>query len=419
MANLIYTLSARVTNGTSEVMVRFTGGRGYDQRAHSRVRVPIHLWDADNHCLIVNKRYVSEDTILAADLQRKLDTIEQIVLSRFIEEKHLFAPGWLQRVIDECTPRSVTILPVRIDKACIEYSGTNGLEPGTQRQYLALSRILARYCEEINPIHMNAISTDDLDSLYRFFRRWNGEEVSHNTIAAKMRKVRAICYWAQRKGMMEKCPFSEGYTIKQEVYGTPTTLSMQEVEHIYRTPMPSDHLTTQRDIFVFQCFVGQRISDLCRMTASNIITTTSGLALQYMQKKTRKQTPRVTEVPLSKIAVEIIERYAGRLDGKILPFIAEQNYNYAIKDILREAGVTRLVPVLNTTTFAEEMKSICEIASSHLARRTFTSNIFEITQDERLTISLTGHAEGSRALSRYIKITDKTKRSVIDRLEGK
>jgi integrase len=155
------------------------------------------------------------------------------------------------------------------------------------------------------------------------------------------------------------------------------------------------------------------------MTASNIITTTSGLALQYMQKKTRKQTPRVTEVPLSKIAVEIIERYAGRLDGKILPFIAEQNYNYAIKDILREAGVTRLVPVLNTTTFAEEMKSICEIASSHLARRTFTSNIFEITQDERLTISLTGHAEGSRALSRYIKITDKTKRSVIDRLEGK
>ena len=417
MANLIYTLSARVTNGTAEVMVRFTGGRGYDQRAHTRVRVPIHLWDADNHCLVVNKRYVSEDTILAADLQRKLDTIEQIVLSRFIEEKHLFAPGWLQRTIDELVPRASKILPVRIDNACTEYLSANNLESGTKRQYEALARILTRYCEQVNPIFMNSISTDDLDSLYRFFRRWDGVEVSHNTVVAKMRKVRAICYWAQRKGMMDKSPFAD-YNIKQEVYGTPTTLTMQEVENIYRAEIPA-RLSAQRDIFVFQCYVGQRVSDLQRMTSSNIISTPSGLVLQYMQKKTRRHTPRVTEVPLSKIATEIIERYAGRPDGKILPFIAEQNYNYAIKDILRLAGVTRLVPVLNTTTFAEELKPICDIASSHLARRTFTSNIFEITQDERLTISLTGHAEGSRALSRYIKITDKTKRSVIDRLEGK
>jgi hypothetical protein len=60
-----------------------------------------------------------------------------------------------------------------------------------------------------------------------------------------------------------------------------------------------------------------------------------------------------------------------------------------------------------------------ETASSHLARRTFISNVYEVTQEERLTISLTGHAEGSRALSRYIHITDDTKRSVIERLEGK
>ena len=420
VANLIYTLSARVTNGTAEVMVRFTGGRGYDQRAHTRVRVPIHLWDADNHCLVVNKRYVSEDTILAADLQRKLDTIEQMVLSRFIEEKHLFAPGWLQMVIDEITPRAPAALPIRIDKACLDYIADNNLEVSTIRHYQVLARMLARYCDSVRPLYIGSIKAADIEDIQRFLTREKGAPRSHNTVVSKLRKFRAVCYWAKRKGLLEVCPFGDGgYSVKQEVYGTPIVLTLQEVEQIYRAEMPNERLATQRDIFVFQCYVGQRVSDLQRMTHANILTSSSGLCLQYVQKKVRKDNPRVTIVPLGKIATEIIERYRGLPNGQILPFIAEQNYNYAIKEVLRIAGVDRMVSVLNTSTFQEEWKPLWETASSHLARRTFISNVYEVTQEERLTISLTGHAEGSRALSRYIHITDDTKRSVIDRLEGK
>ena len=402
-------------------MVRFTGGRGYDQRAHTRVRVPIHLWDADNHCLVVNKRYVSEDTILAADLQRKLDTIEQVVLQRFIEEKHIFAPGWLQMVIDEITPRTpAAALPVRIDQACLDYIADNEMEDATIQRYKVLSRSLARYCELVRPLYISRIRVSDIEDIQRFLVRDNGVVRSHNTIMSRLRALRAVCYWAKRKGMLDVCPFGDGgFSIKQEVYGTPIVLTMQEVEQIYHTEMPDDRLMQQRDVFVFQCYVGQRVSDLQRMTYANILPTSSGLCLQYTQKRMRKDNPLVTMVPLSKIATEIIERYRGLPNGQILPFIAEQNYNYAIKDVLRIAGIDRPVSILNTTTFAEEFKPLWETASSHLARRTFISNIYEVTQDERLTISLTGHAEGSRALSRYIHITDDTKRSVIDRLERK
>lgn len=421
MANLIYTLSARVTNGTAEVMVRFTGGRGYDQRAHTRVRVPIHLWDADNHCLVVNKRYVSEDTILAADLQRKLDTIEQVVLSRFITEKHLFAPGWLQGVIDEINPRTApSSLPVRIDQACLDYIADNEMEHATIQRYQVLSRALARYCDLVRPLYIGKLRVSDIEDIQRFMVRDNGVVRSHNTIMSRLRALRAVCYWAKRKGMLDVCPFGDGgFSIKQEVYGTPIVLTMQEVEQIYRADMPNERLATQRDVFVFQCFVGQRVSDLQRMTHANILASSSGLCLQYTQKKVRKDNPLVTIVPLGKIATEIIERYRGLPNGQILPFIAEQNYNYAIKDVLRIAGIDRPVSILNTTTFAEEFKPLWETASSHLARRTFISNVYEVTQEERLTISLTGHAEGSRALSRYIHITDDTKRSVIERLERK
>lgn len=420
MPNLIYTLSSRVTNGTAEVMVRFTGGRGYDQRAHSRVRVPIHLWDADNQSLVVNKRYVSEDTILAAELQGRLDHIEQEVLSRFLCEKHLFAPGWLQMVIDDITPRTTQAIPVRIDQVCIDYIENNEMEHATIQRYKVLSRSLARYCDQVRPLYVNRIKVADIEDFQRFLARETGNARSHNTIVSKLRALRAVCYWAKRKGMLDVCPFGEGgFSIKQEVYGTPIVLTMQEVEQIYRAEMPSDRLREQRDIFVFQCYVGQRVSDLKRMTHANILHTSSGLCLQYTQKKVRKDNPLVTMVPLGKIATEIIERYSGQPNGQILPFIAEQNYNYAIKDVLRIAGIDRPVSILNTTTFADEFKPLWETASSHLARRTFISNVYEVTQEERLTISLTGHAEGSRALSRYIHITDDTKRSVIERLERK
>lgn len=418
MPNLIYTLSNRVTRGTAEVMVRFTGGRGYDQRAHTRVRVPVHLWDAANQSLIINKRYVSEDTILANDLQRKLDDIRQDVLIRFIAEKQFFSAGWLQRVIDDIMiPKNpYASIPVRAEKACLDYITDANLEEGTARQYEVISRILSRFSTTVRPLYINTITSRDIEDLQRFMLKEGRVTRSHNTVMSKLRKFRAVCYWAVRKGMLEKCPFADGgFIIKQEVYGTPIVLTRQEVEQIYRAEMPDERLSVQRDIFVFQCFVGQRISDMRSMTSDNIISTSTGLVLQYIPKKTRKQQPRVTDVPLGKIATEIIERYRG--GEHILPFVAEQNYNYAIKDVLRHAGVDRLVPVLNTSTFIEEWRPIWETASSHLARRTFISNVYEVTQEERLTISLTGHADGSRALSRYIHIKDSTKRSVIEKLE--
>ena len=399
-------------------MVRFTAGRGYDQRAHTRVRVPIHLWDSDNRCLKINQRFVSEDTITATELQRKLDNITNDVLIRFVAEKHLFVPGWLQRVIDEIMiPRNPNAgVPVRADQACLDYITDSNLEQGTARQYEVISRILSRFSSMVRPLYINTITTRDIEDLQRFMLKEGKVARSHNTVVSKMRKFRAVCYWAVRKGMLEKCPFADGgFSIKQEVYGTPIVLTRQEVEQIYKAEMPDERLSVQRDIFVFQCFVGQRISDLRSMTPANILDTPSGKVLQYMQKKTRKQQPRVTDVPLGKIATEILERYSG--GAHILPFIAEQNYNYAIKDVLRLAGIDRKVAVLNTTTFREEWRPIWETASSHLARRTFISNVYEVTQEERLTISLTGHADGSRALSRYIHIKDSTKRSVIEKLE--
>lgn len=101
----------------------------------------------------------------------------------------------------------------------------------------------------------------------------------------------------------------------------------------------------------------------------------------------------------------------------ILPFTHEQYYNEAIKEVFTLAGVTRIVTVLNPLTREEEKRPINEVASSHLARRTFIGNIYKKVKDPNLVGALSGHKERSKAFNRYREIDEEMKRELVDLLK--
>ncbi len=76
-----------------------------------------------------------------------------------------------------------------------------------------------------------------------------------------------------------------------------------------------------------------------------------------------------------------------------------------------------MVTVLNLTTGAEEKRPINEIASSHLARRTFISNLYKKVKDPNLVSSLSGHKEGSKAFARYRDIDEDMKKELVNLLD--
>ena len=84
-----------------------------------------------------------------------------------------------------------------------------------------------------------------------------------------------------------------------------------------------------------------------------------------------------------------------------LPFISEQKYNEAIKKIFKLSGVDRIVTILDPLTRDEVKKPLYEVASDHLARRTFIGNIYKKVKDPNLVSALSGHKEGSKAFRRY------------------
>lgn len=102
--------------------------------------------------------------------------------------------------------------------------------------------------------------------------------------------------------------------------------------------------------------------------------------------------------------------------GRIFPFISDQKYNDAIKEIFRICGVTRIVTVLNPVTSEEEKRPINEVASSNMARRTFTGNLYKRVKDQNLISSMTGHKPGSTAFARYRDIDMDIKTEMIDLL---
>ena len=74
------------------------------------------------------------------------------------------------------------------------------------------------------------------------------------------------------------------------------------------------------------------------------------------------------------------------------------------------------VGFINPKTREEEKKRLCDIASSHLARRTFIGNLYKETPDPNIIGKLSGHKEGSRAFARYRDIDDDMLTDLVSKL---
>ena len=237
----------------------------------------------------------------------------------------------------------------------------------------------------------------------------------NNTIIMLVKRLKAMLAWCYDEGKTTNRPFN-GVKIGTDKYGTPYYISIEERNKIAEFDFSnSKHLETQRDIFVFQCLTGCRVGDLMKLTADNI---TNGI-LVYDPHKTKDEgsQPVQARVPLHAKALALVEKYKGvDSKGRLFPFISSTKYNVAIKEIFSKAGITRNVVVRDPKTGESETKPINEIASSHLARRTFVGNAYFMASDPSIICKMSGHTENSRAFARYRKIEDRTLREVINKI---
>lgn len=237
----------------------------------------------------------------------------------------------------------------------------------------------------------------------------------NNTICALFNKLKAFFNWMNEKNITVNNPFKGYEGVVSEKYGTPYYITLEERNIVADFDL-SDHpqMEIQRDIFIFQCCIGCRVSDLLKLTQSNIINN----AIEYIPHKTKGERQNVVRVPLNNRASTLMKKYKGvDSKGRLFPFTAAQNYNDSIKEIFRLCGITRAVTVINSVTGKEEQRPINEVASSHMARRTFVGNLYKKVKDPNLISSMSGHAEGSKAFNRYRDIDDEVKKATVSLID--
>lgn len=286
-----------------------------------------------------------------------------------------------------------------------EYIRFKNLSEGRKRHYRCTVGHFLRFCnEERVKEPLNDLNLTHLER----FRACLLTDKSKNTARGILSRLKAFYGYANKMGYTTNNPFLR-FDIEPEVYGNPIYITKEERDTLYYLHIPDERLRKTRDIFVFQCLIGCRVGDLIRLKKDNVVNG----AIEYIPRKTKDERPVIARVPLCPKAQGIIDRYTTQEDEKLLPFISPQKYNDYIKELFKFANITRTVTRLNPLTRQEERVSIADIASSHMARRTFIGILHRKVKNEVIG-SMSGHSANSKAFSRYYHIEDDTKRDAVN-----
>jgi integrase len=467
MANIVYKLSTKEDKitGKREIHVRFYHGR-FDVRAKTNLYVQSEYWDVDKQTVkIPNTRSNTPEKqqliIQLSTLKANLESLSNEILEAFIADgggKKELPADWLSKFIDNRNfgPETTSVQEEEEkdeEKHDPQKEFFNTFEHFVSIQKISLSRIrhynviiraLKRFAiYSAQEVSFATLSSDLLRKFSKFLENEHKfvvegkdgkpcikdplykkayksvpecrfpKQRGQNSIIGTMSRFHTFVRWSIKRGYMNRDPYDD-YVIGTAIYGTPFYLTKEERNQLYQAKFPDNPgLDVQRDIFIFQCFIGCRVGDLMKMTKANVING----AIEYVPRKTKEGRPYTVRVPLSPTALEILERYKDQPDGRLLPFICEQDYNRDIKKMIKLAGIDRVVTTLNTITREEEKHPIWEVASSHMARRVLVGNLYKEVKDPNLIAKISGHVENSRAFSRYRDIDEEMAKEVILKLE--
>lgn len=440
MTTIKLTLSRRQKGeiNYNEVYFRISLNRNQVFRIKTNIYVPKKFWSISKEKVIL-PRIHNENHVNLVHIQNRLDSLKNYIMEYIVNNP-------VKCINKECLNDLVHIFHYGVPKEQSDdtsFEAVFNLFISSQiktemrvRQFKCVLRMLKRfeiYRGNSFKLDISKFSDEDMVKFENFLRKEHTffDEHGHcikyayiytkcpetrvpkprggNAIFSILKRFRTFYNWAVKTGRTKNNPFKK-YSLKECVYGTPFFMTVEEINYLFNFDLsPFPQLAVQRDVFVLQSCIGLRIGDFYNLTQDNIVND----FIEYIPSKTINESGRTVRVPLCSHAKTIIERYHTGQRSSLVPLISQQKYNQAIKKILRLAGITRIVTIINSTTRMEEQRPICDVATSHMARRNFIGNLYKNTQDPDSIGSMTGHVEGSKAFARYRTIDDSIKKKLI------
>lgn len=203
------------------------------------------------------------------------------------------------------------------------------------------------------------------------------KDLNSNTVGTRIKVLKTLLNWLKNHGYSVNPEF-EKYKVYKEnpqiVY-----LNQKELAILKKKRFSKTHLGRTRDLFLFQCNTGLRVSDLMRLDKEHL---QDGIIQMRAFKTTNK-----IYVPLNPEAQRILRKYKGKL-----PKLADQVYNRQLKDVAKEAELNRMVEITEFKAGKKIFKKVPlnEIVKSHIARKTFISICVEKGIQPKVVSEMTG-----------------------------
>lgn len=292
----------------------------------------------------------------------------------------------------------------------IKYKNESIVSDNRRRHYSSDINKLKEYQETLKA----PITFDNFNVIaYKKYLEEGGRKT--NTVVSIMKRLKAFFNYCKNElQLIDKNPFDSinfASKVGVELYNEPVCMTREELTHLYTYNFTNSIDMLVRDMFCLQAALGCRIGDFVRLTYDNIQNNT----LTYYPEKTREIANKVI-VPLSYRAKNIINKYKGKGDNNlIMPFINSVEYNRQLKSVFRIASLNRKIIIYNRDNKKEEVFELHQLASSHLARRTFVDILCQAGEPIHVVASMSGHSENSKAFDRYRRRPEQLQINAVNR----
>ena len=229
----------------------------------------------------------------------------------------------------------------------------------------------------------------------------------NSTVVHDLKLLQAFFAELENIGEIRRSPFrkisvEKRRAIMHVMYDDPFFLRKEELKQVMQTAVPSE-LQWAKDLFVLNCAIGCRISDLLRITPDKVAVSDEGIPyVHYIPSKTvgKQTTNKEVMTPLIEPAMEIIRRTNLKLMGNNLNY-GKQLYNKDLRKLLKHCGIDRRVSLFCQDTRDNVYKPLYEVATSKLARKTHIDMLNKV----QINFYVAGlHRTGSDAVFRYTSL---------------
>ncbi|MPS74975.1 MAG: integrase [Chryseobacterium sp.] len=254
------------------------------------------------------------------------------------------------------------------------------IQLSTYRRYMVFKNLF----ENFEGFIAKRITIKEVDGelITRFYSFAKTEQYNDSTILRSIHFLKTILRFAEKNGLQTQINRLDLARIK--ISRKIITLSEEELLKIKSTIVPQE-LQPAKDWLLISCYTGQRFSDFIKFDKSHLIDINGRTCISFIQQKTRKK----VTLPLHQTVLNIIKRNNYSFPKPIDITM----YNNAIKKVARLADINDIVEVRKRAGYrsTDEKTEKWKVVSSHIGRRSFSSNFYGRIPTS-LLIQATGHS---------------------------